>query len=124
MFRVLIVEDELDLRTVVAEVIAESGYAVTTATDGADALRKISIQRPDLILLDLVMPGMNGWAFLDSVSNSPALQRIPIGIFSAAAIAHAAVPNGATRLIPKPFDVEELLTAVEELAAPLRVCAA
>lgn len=123
MVRILVVEDECDLRSVVADVLADAGYAVTTAADGADALRTISAQRPDVVLLDLVMPGMDGWEFLDCVSRSHALQGVPIGILSASTGAEATLPGTASRLIAKPFDVDELLSAVDELAAPLRVYA-
>jgi CheY-like chemotaxis protein len=116
MTRVLVVEDESALRSLVADVLVDAGYLVTTATDGADAMRAVRAQQPDVVLLDLVMPGMDGWAFLDSAVESPALRDVPIGIFSGASSAQAAVPNAAAR-IPKPFDVDDLLSTVSELAA-------
>jgi CheY-like chemotaxis protein len=117
MFRVLVVEDEFDLRSLLAKVLAEFGYDVATAADGVEAIRIIQTQPPDILLLDLVMPGMDGWAFLESAEQSSLLDGMPIGIFSAVTAAHAAVPKRANCMIAKPFDLDELLAAVDDLAA-------
>jgi CheY-like chemotaxis protein len=109
---VLIVEDEEDLRELMRDALQMRGYTVVTAEEGTDALRKIDdIGRPCLILLDLLMPGMNGWDFFDKVRERPELASVPVIIHSSAS---SRAPLGATRVLQKPLAFESLLTVVAE----------
>jgi len=88
------------------------GYCVVTAEEGTDALRKIDdLGPPCVILLDLLMPGMNGWEFFDKVRERPELSSVPVIIHSSAA---ARAPAGATRVLQKPLAFERLVSIVAE----------
>jgi DNA-binding response OmpR family regulator len=121
--RVLVVDDELDIREAVSEVLAFEGHEVVVACEGAEALRKCHSLHPDLVLLDLMMPGMNGWDFRATQLRDPAIADIPVVILSAL----GRVPNiDAAAFLPKPFGLDELLDLVrrnarrggEQLPAP------
>ena len=113
---VLVVDDERDIRTAVAEILADEGYQVLDASDGAEALDKVRAFRPQLILLDLMMPGMNGWEFraLQQGDPDPAVSGVPVIVLSAL----DRIGNlEAAGYLQKPFDLDELLSAVKRYAA-------
>lgn len=118
MTRILVVDDELAIRTLIADVLSESGYEVSLACNGSDAMTAISLARPDVVLLDLVMPGMDGWAFLRNWRESVALRGMPIAVLSALTLDDSGLPTvgGPVRFIAKPFDIGSLLRIVAELA--------
>jgi CheY-like chemotaxis protein len=108
---VLIVDDDPDLLEVTTFVIENEGMAVETAKNGAEALAMLRAgRRPGLVLLDLMMPVMNGWEFLDEVAKDPLLKVIPVVVLTAAERAHA---PGAMAVLSKPMDLKELLRVVE-----------
>jgi CheY-like chemotaxis protein len=108
---VLIVDDDPDLLDVTSFVIENEGMAVKTARNGEEALALLGTGRlPALVLLDLMMPVMNGWEFLAAVANDPVLRPIPVVVLTAAE--HAQVP-GALEVLSKPMDLKELLRVVE-----------
>ncbi|HET7505879.1 MAG TPA: response regulator [Kofleriaceae bacterium] len=108
---VLIVDDDPDLLEVTSFVIENEGVVVQTARNGAEALAQLRAGRaPGLVLLDLMMPVMNGWEFLSEVARDPALKKIPVVVLTAGA--HTHVP-GAREVLPKPLDLKALLRAVE-----------
>src|SRR3954452_9367166 len=108
---VLIVDDDPDLLDVTSFVIEGEGMAVETARNGEEALAVLGSGRlPALVLLDLMMPVMNGWEFLTAVANDPVLRPIPVVVLTAAE--HAQVP-GALEVLSKPMDLKELLRVVE-----------
>jgi two-component system, chemotaxis family, chemotaxis protein CheY len=116
MKRILVVDDEPDIRHVVADVLTDAGYAVATACNGAEALDHVRQTRPDAVLLDLMMPIMDGWSFLRECHTQGVCEGVPIGIMSAAHNAGATVNMwNVNALIAKPFALEELLTAVERM---------
>ena len=111
---ILIVEDEPDVRAVVAAVLADEGYPVTTAADGAQALAVVERQRPALIVLDMRMPVLDGWGFARALRERGI--RLPILVMTAAQNASAwAQEVGAVGYLPKPFDLMELVAAVERV---------
>ena len=115
--RVLVVEDEAELRILVAEVLRDAGYLVTTAADGAEAFIAMESTPPDVVLLDLIMPGKDGWSLLEDCRSSPRLRNIPVGILSGASrVEESLALCSAARAIQKPFDIDDLLDAVRELA--------
>jgi CheY-like chemotaxis protein len=108
---VLVVDDDREVRELLVDLLAGEGYQVSSAGDGQEALFKIVVHWPDLILLDLMMPIMNGWQFLKVQSEHPMLARIPVIVISAFdnALAVAAI-------LPKPLLVEDVLETVRRLA--------
>jgi two-component system, chemotaxis family, chemotaxis protein CheY len=109
--RLLVVEDDEDIRSVMSEALESEGYEVARACDGGDALRCARQRRPDLILLDLMMPRMDGWTFRAEQQADEALSDIPVVIVSAIAPADAA-GLGAAAHLQKPFDLDDLMAVV------------
>lgn len=102
------VDDEEDVRHFVRLVLEGAGYEVTTASDGAEGLQAIERERPDLVVLDLMMPVMDGWEVLARVGHThPPF----ILVLSAAADPARAEKEGAAATVSKPFRVRELLAA-------------
>lgn len=113
MLSVLVVDDERDIREAVSEVLADEGYQVLDAGDGAEALSKVREHHPDVILLDLMMPRMNGWEFRAAQKDDPELSRIPVIVISALG---KVAGLDAAEFIQKPFELDQLLTAVRQHA--------
>jgi len=108
---VLIVDDDPDLLDVTSFVIENEGMAVETARNGEEALALLGTGRlPAVVLLDLMMPVMNGWEFLTAVANDPVLRTLPVVVLTAAE--HAQIP-GALEILSKPMDLKALLRVVE-----------
>ena len=108
---VLIVDDDPDLLDVTSFVIESEGIVVETARNGQEALAVLRAgELPGLVLLDLMMPVMNGWEFLAEVAKDPVLDAIPVVVLTAAE--HAEVP-GAAEVLTKPMDLVALLRVVE-----------
>lgn len=111
--RVLVVDDEPMVRETLGQVLSEEGYVVDLAVDGESALEAVHAARPDAILLDLMMPGMNGRQFLQELREDPAYAAVPVLIMTAV---HGLNVNlqtfGASEVVEKPFDVDELLNKV------------
>ncbi len=112
---VLVVDDESDLRRLVAALLSGHGYDVVLAQHGREALGRLCEHCPDLVLLDLNMPVMDGWQFRAEQRRlvEPHLVNIPVLIFTGAdgADQHAATLD-AVGAIEKPFDPDRLLNAV------------
>ena len=116
--RVLIVEDDDGIRDMVDIVLSAAGYEVLTASDGADALEVIGGGPPDLVLLDMRMPVMDGWEFARRYRAGPA-PHAPIVVMTAARdAAQRAAEIDANGYLGKPFDMAELLRLVSQLARP------
>ena len=112
---VLIVEDEEDLREMMTMALEMNGYTVVTAEEGQDALRKLdNIDPPCLILLDLLMPGMNGWDFYEKLRERPALASVPVIVHSSSP---ERAPAGVTRVLKKPVLLDGLIAVVGEYCA-------
>jgi DNA-binding response OmpR family regulator len=110
MTSVLVVEDEADIREAVVEVLAERGYDVIGASDGAEALSKLREHPADVVLLDLMMPRMNGWEFRAAQSGDPELRSIPVVVLSALG---RVAGLDACEFLQKPFEVDQLLAVVK-----------
>jgi CheY-like chemotaxis protein len=112
---VLLVEDEEELRETMREALELHGYSVVAASDGQAALEELErIEHICMVLLDLLMPRMNGWDFLAEMRTRPALAAVPVIIHSSAA---SQAPQGATRVLRKPLELERLLSVVREYCA-------
>jgi CheY-like chemotaxis protein len=112
---VLVVEDDADIRDAMIGILEAEGYAVRGACHGAEALAELQAgSRPCIILLDLMMPVMDGWAFCREREKDPALATIPIVVVSA--VARHDPRNACVRAVEhltKPIDVAKLLATVE-----------
>jgi len=110
--RVLVVDDDGGIREFVRTVLLEEGYDVAEATDGRDALERAKTMRPDVILLDMRMPVMNGWEFARMYRERPG-PHAPIVIVTAALdVAKDARDIGADGFLAKPFQLDDLLDLV------------
>ena len=109
MKRVLIIEGDTPIRECIAEVLEMEGYSVSQAGDGREGLRAAREQPPNLILLDLMMPNMNGWQFGDAQREDVALAEVPVIVISAVATEPWSRLEGVAALFPKPFDTAGLL---------------
>jgi|SRR5579871_6516156 len=115
---VLLVEDDEGIRHVVAEVLTVEGYEVRQAEDGRGALAALTDWSPDVILLDLMMPGMDGWQFRAEQRARNCALDVPLIVLSASRRAGDAIEDlGAVAVIPKPFDLDALLEVVDHYAA-------
>jgi CheY-like chemotaxis protein/phosphoribosyl 1,2-cyclic phosphodiesterase len=113
--RVLVVDDDLLLRQLAAKVLAKCGHVVNEAEDGHEALRIIDLQAPDLVVLDLEMPGMSGLEVLRALRSRPATAHLPVLVLTASsdeAATSAAFDAGATDFLTKPFSIPALTARV------------
>ena len=114
--RVLVVEDDAALRVLLRDFLELLGYAVHLAANGREALEHLKQTRPDLILLDFMMPDMDGRTFGAAVRRDGRTMDLPIVLMSA--VPEAAQVRGEIRaqaLLCKPFDLDELARVVEQL---------
>ena len=114
---ILVVDDEADIRATVSAMLEIEGYAVAEAANGADALHVLEDRRPDVILLDMRMPILDGWGFAAELRRRG--HRTPIVVMTAARdAAHWAGEIAAASFVAKPFGFEDLIAAVEAVAPP------
>ena len=115
---VLVVDDDPTIRELVELLLAGEGYQVRTAIHGWEALEQLHRWRPDVIVLDMLMPVLDGTAFLEVRQASPRLRQIPVLVLSASfKRTHAGELSGASALLPKPFRIDDLLAHVEALTS-------
>jgi len=110
--RVLVVDDEPMLRDTLGQTLSAEGYVVDLAVDGETALERIRAARPDAILLDLMMPGMNGRQFLQALRDDDAYKNVPVMIMTAVHGLELSATLGASEVVEKPFNVDDLLNKV------------
>jgi CheY-like chemotaxis protein len=112
---VLVIEDEEDLRESMRDLLEDNGYAVVAVRDGQEGLEALDrIEHVCLVLLDLLMPRMNGWDFFDALRARPEFAAVPVIVHSSAP---RRAPEGVTRVLAKPLRPEELLATVREFCA-------
>lgn len=119
MTRVLLVDDDADIRRVIAYVLADEGYEVVEASDGQAALQLVSTQHPDIILLDMKMPGIDGWEFARLYRELYHRQAPIIVLTAAQDVEQRAADIKAEAYLSKPFDLEGLVERVAEVARRL-----
>lgn len=111
--RVLVVDDDQDVRSVLFAALSDEGYEVATAADGEEAIEAVRRRRPDVILLDLMMPRVSGWGFTERYAREPG-PHAPIIVLTAVASQVVRMPEqGIERVLPKPFSVDSVLRHVE-----------
>ncbi|HTJ42507.1 MAG TPA: ATP-binding protein [Kofleriaceae bacterium] len=112
--RVLIVEDDPDLRDALSDDLADSGAEVIEARDGAEALEQMREHHPDVVVFDLLMPGMDGWQFRIAQRRDPELSATPVVAMSASGTA-AAKAVDADVYLAKPFRAGTLVQAIDDV---------
>lgn len=111
MESVLVVEDDGDIRESLQGFLKQEGYDVMTAENGRDAIDRIEKKKPGLVLLDLMMPVMNGWEFLEEKQHNKELAKIPVLVISA--VPGSPCIPGALGFLKKPLDLNRLMDFVE-----------
>jgi len=116
--RILVIDDDLPLRGMLAAALRQAGFQVLLAGDGGEGQRALAIHHPDVILLDLAMPGVNGWDFLQRLRETGFLGTIPIIVLSAHLHVEpqAILQLGVSAILPKPFNLPELIDLIEHLS--------
>jgi len=112
--RVLVVEDDAGIARLTKMVLQDEGFEVVTATDGAEALLAVEVVEPDVVVLDLQLPVMDGRSFFRALRASG--RCTPVLIVSAAGSQRARVELGAEDALDKPFDIDLLAERVRALA--------
>ena len=116
MNKILIVDDDPETRTNIAEILHDAGYYSDEAASGGEAIERITLEYFNIILLDLMMPGMNGIDTLAEVRRlSPKTKIIMITAFATVENAVRAIKKGASDYITKPFKIEELLITIRRV---------
>lgn len=122
MHKILLIDDTPDVLENLKELLVMEGYAVATAPNGDEALRVLSNYRPHLIITDLRMPGMDGFALLQAVKSNPVLKPIPVLVFSANATSEnedKSLQLGAAGFLKKPCHTEVMLASIQTLLQAL-----
>ena len=116
--RVLVIDDDLPLRGMLAAALRQHGFQVLLAGDGAEGQRALTIHNPDVVLLDLAMPDVNGWDFLQRLKETGHLGRVPIIVVSAHLHVEpqAILQMGVKAILPKPFNLPELIDVIEHIS--------
>ncbi|MFI5265879.1 MAG: response regulator [Chloroflexota bacterium] len=114
MSRILVVDDDSAIRHMVVQLLVGESYSVAEAENGARALDQVRTERPDGIVLDLIMPVMDGPAFLDACRQMPDCDGIPVVVMSATQdILDVARQPHVKACIAKPFEIDALLAVVK-----------
>jgi CheY-like chemotaxis protein len=113
---VLVVDDDVNIQATLRDLLQDEGYQVLTANDGLEALERLNSALPALILLDLMMPRMDGYAFVEELSRRGLRAAVPIIVLTADGRARQkATQMGADGFAEKPFSLLPLLEQVERL---------
>lgn len=108
---ILVVDDERDITSFVAELLTDEGYGVRVVNDGLSALAAIRAAPPDLVLLDVAMPGMSGTNVLRELRGGE-FATLPVIMATAGLQPHTLLDEGATDVLAKPFAIEQLLATI------------
>ncbi len=118
--KVLIVDDEPNIVTALEFLLKRSGYEVRVASNGAEALAQVESERPDVVLLDIMMPGKSGYEVCQRLRERPEFAQTKIVMLSAKgseAEVNKGLSLGADLYITKPFSTQELVATIERLFA-------
>lgn len=114
---ILAVDDEPDVLMILRTALQTEGYDVCTASNGPDCLEVAAEKKPDLIILDLMMPGMDGFAALQKLKSNPETSTIPVimltGVSEKTKVQQA-LTSGIAYYLTKPFDFDDLMTKVDQ----------
>jgi CheY-like chemotaxis protein len=114
--QVLIIDDDSGIRDSLADCLEAEGYGVDSACNGAEGLEAARRRRPDVVVVDLLMPVMNGYQFIEAARAEQGLAGVPL-VLMTGAVPRADQPLPAVAaLLPKPFELDDLLAVVKRLA--------
>jgi two-component system response regulator MprA len=116
--RILVVEDDYLIREVLNTALSDEGYTVDVAEDGMSAVDYLAERRPDLVVLDLALPRVDGLRVCEIVREQPSTSDVPVLVVSAmasASVVQAAYRAGANAYLDKPFDLSDFLSNVQSL---------
>ena len=116
--KILVVDDSATDRLYLTEMLQQAGFNVITAENGEECLTKVDAEQPDMVLMDVVMPGLNGFQATRALSKNPATAHIPVIMCTGKEQATDrlwALRQGAKDCVIKPVSVEELLAKIEAL---------
>jgi PAS domain S-box-containing protein len=115
---VLVIDDDPTARALMRRFLEREGFGVDEAPDGETGLARARTRRPDVITLDVLMPGMDGWAVLAALKGDPALAAIPVILATVVDEAHLGFALGAADYLPKPIDRERLAEVLRKYKSP------
>jgi twitching motility two-component system response regulator PilH len=118
MVKVLIVDDSMTQRQLMSSVLERVGLTVIVATDGVEAWEQIQRIQPDIVVLDIIMPRMNGYEVCRKIKTDPAMQNTPVVMCSSKAEEfdrYWGMKQGADAYLAKPFQPKELLSTIQKL---------
>jgi len=116
MAKLLVVDDEPAIRLLMQAILSQEGHDVATAQDGVEALAHLESGLPDVVLLDLAMPNMDGWRFLEELRNRGLRSKVRVIIVSAMSDNESLQrgrSEGVAEQIAKPFDADAIVRSVE-----------
>ncbi len=118
MAKILLVDDEPEIRYIARRMLEKAGHEVSEACDGEECLQKLKAEKPDLILLDVMMPGLKGWEVCRRIKAEDRTRSIPVVMFTVRTSEEDLEESrkcGAEGHINKPFEREELLRVVNRV---------
>ena len=121
--RILIADDEPDIITLLVSILKSEDYDVITASDGAEALMAIKTSHPDVVILDIMMPKLDGMQVLQKVREDAEISSIPVIMLTAKASDKDILSGykyGANYYIPKPFEISDILEGVRMVLKPVK----
>ena len=116
--KIMVVDDSPTERFFIADLLAKRGYVVVTAESGIEALAKIRVERPSLVVMDVVMPGASGFQVVRTLTRDPETQSIPVILCTSKAAETDRIwglRQGARDYVTKPVNAEELLAKIADL---------
>ena len=118
MSHVLLIEDEPNIAEAIRFILTRDGWSVSTLDDGAAAVAAVHDQRPDIVILDLMLPGLSGLEIVETLRADPATQSLPVLMLTAKGAGRereAAERAGVSRFMTKPFSNADILASVRAL---------
>jgi twitching motility two-component system response regulator PilH len=116
--KIMVVDDSPTERYFIADLLAKRGYVVVTAESGVEALAKIRVERPSLVVMDVVMPGASGFQVVRTLTRDPETQSIPVILCTSKSAETDRIwglRQGARDYVTKPVNAEELLAKIADL---------
>jgi len=116
--KIMVVDDDIQSLELIEAMLVPNGYQVVTANDGSKAVAAISVNKPDLILLDIMMPGLDGYSTLSKIKENKTISNIPVVMLTAMDFElnkELAFRLGAAGYLTKPIDLTELLKTISRL---------
>lgn len=116
--KILVIEDDPVIQMLISQTLRREGYEIVTASDGSEGLRKVKETQPNLVVLDISMPGLDGYQVCHYLRQDPATANLPIIMVTAMARPsdqRRGFETGADDYLPKPFSLADLITRVQSL---------